>query len=92
MQRLDKEGIHGTKSRQHSNRMVPPDVHYMVGAKPFKEGPYPEPLSHVKARSNTSTVALQVIGGDKKGSLESGTVKYGCESHGTQIQVRASSN
>jgi hypothetical protein len=30
----------------------------------------------------TSTVALRVVGGDKKGSLESGTVKCGRESHG----------
>jgi ribosomal protein L28 len=28
------------------------------------------------------TAALRVIGGDKKGSLESETVKYGSESHG----------
>jgi hypothetical protein len=33
-----------------------------------------------------STVALRVVGGDKKGSLESGTVKYGRESHGTRIR------
>jgi hypothetical protein len=31
--------------------------------------------------SNTSTVALRVVGGDKKGSLESETVKYGRVSH-----------
>jgi hypothetical protein len=30
----------------------------------------------VKAGSNTSTVALGVVGGDGKGSLESETVKY----------------
>jgi hypothetical protein len=30
-----------------------------------------------EGRSNTSTIALRVIGGDKKGSLESETVKYG---------------
>jgi hypothetical protein len=30
----------------------------------------------VEAESNTSTVALRVIGGDEKGSLESETVKY----------------
>jgi hypothetical protein len=29
------------------------------------------------AGSNTSTVALRVVGGDEKGSLESETVKYG---------------
>jgi hypothetical protein len=37
----------------------------------------------VEAGSNTSTVALRVVGGDKKGSLETETVKYGHESHGT---------
>jgi hypothetical protein len=36
--------------------------------------------------SITSTVALRVIGGDEKGSLESGTVKYGCKSHRTQTR------
>jgi hypothetical protein len=34
----------------------------------------------VEAGSNTSTVTLQVVGGDEKGSLESETVKYGHES------------
>jgi hypothetical protein len=42
--------------------------------------------SLVEAGSNTSTVALRVVGGDKKGSLESGTVIYGRESHGTGIR------
>jgi hypothetical protein len=43
-------------------------------------------VTSVEAVSNTSTVALQVVGGDKKGSLESETVKYGSEYHGTRIQ------
>jgi hypothetical protein len=38
--------------------------------------------------SNTSTVTLRVVGGDKKGSLESETVKYGRESHGTRTRER----
>jgi hypothetical protein len=42
--------------------------------------------SHVEAGSNTSTVALRVVGGNEKASLESETVKYCCESHGTQNQ------
>jgi hypothetical protein len=42
--------------------------------------------SRVEAGSNTSTLALRVVGGDKKGSLESETVKYGRESHGTRIR------
>jgi hypothetical protein len=40
--------------------------------------------SRVEAGSNTSTVALRVVGGDGKGSLESETVKGGQESHGTR--------
>jgi hypothetical protein len=40
----------------------------------------------VEAGSNTSTVILQVVGGDGKGSLESETVKYGHESRGTQTR------
>jgi hypothetical protein len=43
-------------------------------------------MPHVEAGSNTSTVALRVVGGDRKGSLESGTVKYGRESHRTRIR------
>jgi hypothetical protein len=40
----------------------------------------------MEAGSNTSTVALRVAGGDENGSLESETVKYGHESHGTRTQ------
>jgi hypothetical protein len=43
-------------------------------------------ISRVEAGSNTSTVTLRVVGGDEKGSLESETVKYGYESHGTMIR------
>jgi hypothetical protein len=42
-----------------------------------------ESISRVEVDSNTSTVTLRVVGGDEKGSLESETVKYGHESHGT---------
>jgi hypothetical protein len=35
--------------------------------------------TRVEAGSNTSTVALRVVGGDEKGSLKSETVKYGRE-------------
>jgi hypothetical protein len=45
-----------------------------------------EILSRVEAGSNTSTVTLQVVGGDEKGSLESETVKYGHESYGTRTR------
>jgi hypothetical protein len=37
----------------------------------------------VEAGSNTSIESLWLAGGDEKGSLESETVKYGRESHGT---------
>jgi hypothetical protein len=37
--------------------------------------------TRVEAGSNTSTVALRVVGGDEMGSLECETVKYGHESH-----------
>jgi hypothetical protein len=40
--------------------------------------------SRVEAESNTSNVALRVVRGDKKGSLESETVNYGRKSHGTR--------
>jgi hypothetical protein len=36
--------------------------------------------------SNTSTVALRGVGGDEKGSLESGTAKYCLETHGTRTR------
>jgi hypothetical protein len=42
--------------------------------------------SRVEAGSNTSTVAVRVVGGDVKGCLESETVKYGRESHGTRAR------
>jgi hypothetical protein len=42
--------------------------------------------SRVETGSNTSTVALRVVGGDKKGSLESEAVKYGRGSHGTRTR------
>jgi hypothetical protein len=42
----------------------------------------------VEAGSNTSTVTLQVVWGDEKGSLKSETVKYGYESKGTWTQER----
>jgi hypothetical protein len=43
-------------------------------------------LSRVEAGSNTSTVALRVLGGDEKGNLDSETAKYGRESHGTRTR------
>jgi hypothetical protein len=42
----------------------------------------------VEAGSNTSTVTLRVVGGDKKESLKSETVKYGRESQGTRTRER----
>jgi hypothetical protein len=43
-------------------------------------------VSRVEAGSNTSTAALRVVGGDEKGSLKSGTVKYGSEFHRTRTR------
>jgi hypothetical protein len=43
-------------------------------------------VTHVEAGSNTSTVTLRVVGGDKKGSLKSETVKYGRKSQGTTTE------
>jgi hypothetical protein len=40
----------------------------------------------VEAGSNTSTVTLQVVGGDGKRSLKSETVKYGREYQGTRTR------
>jgi hypothetical protein len=52
--------------------------------------------SRVEAGSNTSTVALRVVGGDEKGSLETETEKYGHQSYRTRTRkwplARASSN
>jgi hypothetical protein len=38
-----------------------------------------DPITRVEAGSNTSTVTLQGVGGDEKGSLKAETVKYGRE-------------
>jgi hypothetical protein len=43
-------------------------------------------VSRVDAGSNTSTVALRVVGGDGKENLESETVKYGHESYGSRTR------
>jgi hypothetical protein len=42
--------------------------------------------TRVEAGSNTSTVTLRVVGADEKGSLKSGTVKYGHESQGARTR------
>jgi hypothetical protein len=44
--------------------------------------------THVEAGSNTSTVTLQVLGGDEKGSLKSERVKYVHESQETRTRER----
>jgi hypothetical protein len=41
-------------------------------------------VAEMEAGSNASTIALRAVGGDEKGSLETETVKYGRESHGTR--------
>jgi hypothetical protein len=42
--------------------------------------------TRVEAGSNTSTVALRLVGGNEQGSLESEIVKYGRESQGTRAR------
>jgi hypothetical protein len=42
--------------------------------------------SRMEAGLNTSTVTLRVVGDVEKGSLESESVKYGHESHGTRTR------
>jgi hypothetical protein len=64
---------------------------FSVGSVPriYSEDPRLEAcVFRVEAGSKTSTVALRVVGGDEKGSLESETVKYvyGRESHGTRAR------
>jgi hypothetical protein len=44
--------------------------------------------ARAEAGSSTSTVTLQVVGGDEKGSLKCETVKCGQESEGTRTQER----
>jgi hypothetical protein len=45
-------------------------------------------VTRVEAGSNTSTVTLRVVGGDKKGNLKSETVKYGRNSQGNWTRER----
>jgi hypothetical protein len=42
-------------------------------------------IDSVETGSNTSTVALRVVGSDKKGSLEYEVVKYGREYQGNAL-------
>jgi hypothetical protein len=60
------------------------DVFCRSAPRLYNEEPRPVGIKpRVEAGSNTSTVILRVVGGDEKGSLESETVKYDRESHGT---------
>jgi hypothetical protein len=52
----------------------------------YKDNWHKLPVSSVEAGSITSTVALRVVGSDENGSLESETVKYGHEYHGTRTR------
>jgi hypothetical protein len=45
-----------------------------------------ESYTRVEAGSNTSTIALRIVGGDEKGSLKSETVKYGRKSQKTRTE------
>jgi hypothetical protein len=42
--------------------------------------------SRVEAGFDTSAIFLRIVRGDEKESLESETVKYGRESHGTRTR------
>jgi hypothetical protein len=59
----------------------------------FKESQFVDKdYTRVKGGSNTSTMTLQVVGGDKKGSLKSETVKYPRDSNLSKTTLaRASS-
>jgi hypothetical protein len=59
---------------------------WMARANPIYGAVQFSSVPRVEAGSSTSTVALRVVGGDEKGSLESETVKYGHESQGTQTR------
>jgi hypothetical protein len=71
-----------------------PRLNYNNEVRCFLRGPYQGVINgtslvsepRVEAGSNTSTVALRVVGGDEKGSLESETVKYVHEYHWTQTR------
>jgi hypothetical protein len=56
------------------------------GYKRIREWDFISPC--VEVGPNTSTVTLLVVGGNEKGSLKSETVKYGCESQGTQTREK----
>jgi hypothetical protein len=55
-------------------------------ARGYKKRPDQTRDSRVEAGSNTSTLTLRVVGGDEKGSLQSETVNYGHESHGSRTR------
>jgi hypothetical protein len=59
-----------------------------TGTDQFNFGSVQFSIPHVEAGSNTYTVTLRVLGGDKKGSLKSVTVKYDREYEGTRTRER----
>jgi hypothetical protein len=90
------------KKNRHESGTVELDVLYSVRVEVIKRQCIRVPLavgrnitqtqvhsaeqSRVEAGSNTSTVTLRIVGGDEKGSLESETVNYGHESHGSRTR------
>jgi hypothetical protein len=77
-----------SNGKAHNNRVtVEGGDLYLVLPEVIREGHVWTPSqSRVEAGSNTSTVALRVVGGDEKGSLKSETVKYDHESHETRTR------
>jgi hypothetical protein len=88
----EKQSLIGNGCVTHNNRVtVGIDIFYAVRTETIQRGPAAitgkeEPC--VEEGLNTSTVTLRVVRGDKKGSLESETVKYGLETQGTQTRAR----
>jgi hypothetical protein len=70
----EQTGSHGNEFTRSNRGTVKNGVFYAVRV---------EGLSN---EDTSSTVAMRVVGGDEKGSLESETVKNGHESHGTRTR------
>jgi hypothetical protein len=67
-----------------SHNVIEKIVHILIILSHISWGTMQINVHPVWRRGGTSTVALRVVGGDEKGSLESEAVKYGRETQGTQ--------
>jgi hypothetical protein len=78
-------GFHGNKFTHNNRGTVENSNFYIVCAKElYIQDTSQAVVSCVEARFNTLTVALRVVEGDGKASLESEAVKYGRKSHRIQ--------